>query len=189
MANLITKAEFKSYLGITSVNKDSEIDLLIPMVSQLVINYCRRTFIDYYFVPKLEVFDGGVEEFILLETPVNAIIEVATSSDYGQNYTTLLTEYVDYIATSLGVKALKNNEYFPRVIRGYQITYTGGFDPIPSDLKLAVMDLVEYYMKNNSAVHVNRDITPNTTQIQYVATTNFPAHIKRVLDLYMADYT
>ena len=56
------------------------------------------------------------------------------------------------------------------------------------DLKLAVLDLVEYYSKNNSAVHVNRDVTPNVTQIQYVATTNFPAHIKRVLDQYIADY-
>ena len=46
--NLITRAEYKNYLGITSTNKDDEIDLLIPKVSSLIKTYCRRSFIDYY---------------------------------------------------------------------------------------------------------------------------------------------
>ena len=77
-----------------------------------------------------------------------------------------------------------------KLINGFQVEYQGGYaDGTPPDLKLAVLDLVEYYTKNNSAVHVNRDVTPNVTQIQYIQTSNFPAHIKRVLDQYIADYT
>ena len=78
-----------------------------------------------------------------------------------------------------------NNDMMFRLNASDLLSYT----TLPEDLKLAVLDLVEYYMKNNSAVHVNRDVTPNVTQINYVTTSNFPAHIKRVLDQYVADYT
>ena len=54
--DLVTKSEYKNYMGITSVNSDSEIDFLIPKVSDLVKSYCRRTFIDYFSDVKIEVF-------------------------------------------------------------------------------------------------------------------------------------
>jgi len=185
--DLVTRAEYKNYLGITSTNKDQEIDFLIPKVSSLVKTYCRRTFIDYYNDAKTEIFDGGFSELILKETPVVSIQDVSISTNYGQTYTKLI-KYRDWIddgdkirSTSLGI--------FTKYIKGYRVIYTAGFDTVPDDLKLAVLDLVEYYSKNNSAVHVNRDIAPNITQIQYVASTSFPAHIKRILDQYVADYT
>lgn len=189
MADLITKLEYKKYLGLTTTTKDVEIDLLIPMVSKLVKTYCRRTFVDYYFEPKFEYFDGaGLTHIILEETPINQVVEVARSTDYGQNWTAL-TEYTDWVSTGYGVRSLDQLRGFYELVNGYRITYTGGYELVPDDLKLAVMDLIEYYMKNNSAVHVNRDIAPNTTQIQYVQSTQFPSHIKRVLDQYVADYT
>lgn len=187
MANLISKSEYKNYIGIASSNKDAEIDLLIPKVSELVKTYCRRTFIDYYNQAKIEYFDGGFQEFLLKETPAVTILSVAKSTNYGSTYTNL-TKFTDWVDSGDSIRAISNNGYFPSLIRGYRVEYLGGYDTVPEDLKLAVLDLVEYYSKNNSAVHVNRDVTPNVTQIQYVASTNFPAHIKRILDQYMADY-
>ena len=189
MADLITKLEFKKYLGLTTTTKDVEIDFLIPLVSKLVKTYCRRTFVDYYFDLKTEYSDGGgLIELILEETPINQVVEVARSTDYGQNWTALV-EYTDWISTGYGIRALNELRGFYQLVKGYRIIYTGGYELVPDDLKLAVMDLIEYYMKNNSAVHVNRDIAPNTTQIQYVQSSQFPSHIKRVLDQYVADYT
>ena len=185
-ADLVTRAEYKNYLGITSTNKDQEIDFLIPKVSSLVKTYCRRSFIDYYDEAKTEIFDGGFSELILKETPVVNIQEVSISTSYGQSYTKL-TKYTDWIDDGDKIRST-SLATFTRYIKGYRVIYTAGFETVPEDLKLAVLDLVEYYSKNNSAVHVNRDVTPNVTQIQYVATTNFPAHIKRVLDQYVADY-
>lgn len=185
--NLITRAEYKDYLGITTANKDDELDLLIPKVSSLVKTYCRRTFIDYYDEPYIEIFDGGLDTFILKEGPVREVVYVKKSTNYGQTYTPLV-KYTDWVAQGDSVRLLTSTAQEYR-IKGYQIVYLGGYEQVPADLKLAVMDLVEYYSKNNSAVHVNRDVTPNVTQIQYIATTNFPAHIKRILDLYMADYS
>ena len=78
---------------------------------------------------------------------------------------------------------------FSEQINGYKVVYFAGYEVVPGDLKLAVLDLVEYYSRNNGAVHTTRDLNPNTTQISYVASSNFPASIKRVLDQYMADFT
>ncbi len=50
--DLVTKAEYKTYMGISSTNSDTEIDFLIPKVSDLVKSYCRRTFVDYYISAK-----------------------------------------------------------------------------------------------------------------------------------------
>jgi hypothetical protein len=188
MADLITRNEYKDYLGIITNNKDKEIDLLIPMVSQLVKTYCRRTFIDHIFDPKVEIFEGGYSEIILTETPVIDIIDFSYSTDYGQSYQPL-TRYESWAPVGNTIKVLPPYTKWSNLINGFQVEYQGGYsDGTPADLKLAVLDLVEYYSKNNSAVHVNRDVTPNVTQIQYIATTNFPAHIKRVLDQYVADY-
>ncbi len=184
--NLVTKAEYKAYLGITSTNSDAEIDFLIPKVSDLVKTYCRRTFIDYYDEAKTETFDGGFSELILKESPVVSVNSVSISEDFGQTYTKL-TKFVDWVQKDDMVVSTKT-PVFKQLINGYKVTYFAGYEIIPADLKLAVLDLVEYYSRNNGAVHSTRDITPNTTQINYIATTNFPAHIKRVLDQYMADF-
>jgi hypothetical protein len=112
---------------------------------------------------------------------------VAYSADYGKTYTNL-AKFTDYVVRDDYVLSL-NPMGFPKQINGYRVNYFAGYETVPGDLKLAVLDLVEYYSKNNGAVHSTRDITPNTTQITYVASSNFPASIKRVLDQYMADFT
>ena len=67
---LITLAEYKAYEGITNPNQDTEITSIIPKVSELVKNYCRRSFVDYLDDTKTELFSGGdifyLKEFVLL---------------------------------------------------------------------------------------------------------------------------
>ena len=185
--NLVTKAEYKAYMGITSTNSDAEIDFLIPKVSELVKTYCRRTFVDFYDEAKTEVFDGGFKQIILKETPVVTVNSVAYSADYGKTYTNLI-KFTDWIAREDYIVSLNPNG-FSEQINGYRVVYFAGYETVPADLKLAVLDLVEYYSRNNGAVHSSRDLNPNTTQVSYVASSNFPATIKRVLDQYMADFT
>ncbi len=185
--DLVTKAEYKTYMGITSTNSDAEIDFLIPKASDLVKSYCRRTFVDHISDIKVEVFDGGFKEILLKETPVVSISSVGYSADYGKTYTNLV-KFIDWVQKGDSIVSI-NTPVFPEVINGYKVSYFGGYDPIPGDLKLAVLDLIEYYSRNNGAVHSSRDLNPNTTQINYVASTNLPATIKRVLDQYVADFT
>ena len=185
--DLATKAEYKTYMGITSTNSDAEIDFLIPKVSDLVKSYCRRTFVDYVSEIKIEYFDGGFKTLQLKETPIVTIASVAYSSDYGKTYTNLV-KYTDWVIQGDAITSLSTSG-FTEAINGYKVSYFAGYDTIPGDLKLAFLDLVEYYSRNNGSVHSSRDLNPNTTQINYVSSTNLPAPIKRVLDQYIADFT
>lgn len=187
--NLVTKAEYKTYVGINSTNQDTEIDSIIPKVSALVKAYCRRTFIDHYSDPKSERFNGGVNKFLLQEYPLVNLYSVEYSSDYGQNYT-LLSDYVDFAPDLVEgcVHSLKPNG-FEYAVNGYIVTYSAGYSTLPVDLKLAVFDLVTYYRKNDSAVHSNKAPSTGNIQVEYINNTAFPAHIRRVLDLYVADFS
>ena len=188
--NLITRAEYKTYVGVSSTNADSEIDLLITNVSALTKAYCRQTFIDYVDDVKIERFNGGdFTTYYLKEYPIIAVTAVEYSADYGATYTTLI-EYTDWVydPSITGIRAIGSTG-FKNAVNGYKVSYNCGYDAVPPDLKMAVMDLVTYYRKNDSAVHTHKLANPNTMQVEYIASSNFPAHIKRVLDLYTADYT
>lgn len=186
--NLITRQEYKTYAGIKSTNSDAEIDALIPKVSEFVKNYCRKSFVDYMDTPKVEDFNGDVKEFILQESPVVNVVSVQYSTDYGQTFTNL-TKFTDWVANKDMVVSL-SPQGFPAQLLGYRVTYFAGYEDVPADLTLAVMDLVSYYRKNDGAVHNQK--TPGgggSVQVEYINTTTLPAHIRRVLDLYVADYT
>jgi hypothetical protein len=118
---------------------------------------------------------------------VIAVSAVEYSGDYGQTYTAL-TEYVDWVLDNNIIVCVASSRW-TRQLRGYRVTYTGGYETIPADLKLAALDIVDYYIRNDAAVHTHLMPNPNTAQIQYVSGTNFPANIKRVLDLYTVDYS
>jgi hypothetical protein len=189
VTSLISKAEYKAYAGITSINQDTEIDALIPKVSQLVKTYCRRSFSDYTNDAKTESFNGGTDKYYLKEYPLITMLTMEYSNDYGQNYSTL-TEYVDFVADIADSSVISLTPGgFPYAINGYTVTYTAGYTTVPEDLKLAVMDLITYYRKNDGAIHSTKAPGTNSVQIEYISTTSLPAHIKRVLDLYVADYT
>ena len=185
-ADLVTLQEYKIHTGITSTNQDAEIKALLPQVSDLVKSYCRRTFIDYYDEAKTEIFSGGFKNILLKETPVVNIIAVSYSGDYGQTYTKL-TKFKDWVQQGDQIYSL-DPRGFAEQINGYKIDYFAGYETVPADLKIALLDLIYYYMRSDSAVHSTKSISPNTMQVEYITNTNLPAHIKRILDLYMADY-
>jgi hypothetical protein len=133
------------------------------------------------------VFDGGYGSIILKETPVVQVLSVQKSTDYGQNYSDL-TEFVDWVKDGDYIVSI-NPRGFEPLINGYSVSYTAGYETVPQDLRLAVLDLVTYYRKNDGAIHSTKAPGTNAVQIEYISTTSLPAHIKRVLDLYAADYT
>lgn len=188
--NLITKAEYKTYAGISSTNQDSEIDLLIPKISDLIKTYCRRTFVDYYDEPLVEKTSGGFQKLLLKEAPVVQVLSVEKSTDYGKTYATL-TEFTDWVLDSEDNSVVSLSvQGFEKLINGYQVSYFAGYETVPEDLKLAALDLVTYYRKNDGSVHNNKSPgAGGSVQLEYIMNTNFPAHIKRVLDQYVADYT
>lgn len=187
--DLVTKNEYKNYAGISSQNQDDIIDTLIPKISALVKTYCKQSFIDYYGDPKSETFNGGTQSLILKEYPVRNIYSVEYSLDYGQTYD-IMVDYQDFIPNYQdgSVDSTDSINGFIYRQNGYIVTYSAGYEATPEDVKLAVFDLITYYMQNDGAIHSNKAPGTNTVQIEYISTTRLPAHIKRVLDQYVLDY-
>jgi len=187
---LVTKKEYKDYIGINGTNQDGEIDALVPRVSDLVKNYCRRTFIDYVDDAKIDYFNGGLLRYYPQEYPLIQLISVETSTDYGANYTEM-TEYTDYIFDyeTQSLYSLSSTGVFPPLINGYKFTYYAGYETVPEDLKLAIFDMITYYLKNESVVKNLRIPTTQIMQLEYgPMVTNFPPHIARVLNLYKSSW-
>lgn len=176
---LITTDEYKEYASINSVDFDDKIDSIVLRISELVKSYCGRKFIDG--------FDKASNSFINLveytntsgyyyphEFPVQEVVSVEYSSDMGATYSNITNFYYDRSKDAVFIDDNVDS------INAYKITYKAGFQKTPEDLKLACLDLVEYYYKGE---YTPRKASGNNT-VEYITTSDMPAHIKRVLDLY-----
>ena len=112
-------------------------------------------------------------------------------SGYDQSYTTLTTGAYEYYLDTRTDSVVRTNESGTRLnwkhgVGAVEVVYKAGYNETPADLKLAIFDLVTYYLKDE---HKERRTLggasiqnqSSTTQRDNVA---FPDHIKRVLDLY-----
>lgn len=187
--DLVTLQEYKNYAGLTSTTQDTAIKAIIPKVSELVKSICRRAFVDYVDDAKVEVFKGG-ELLSLAEYPIVSVDSVEYSADYGANYI-ILTEFTDWVLdqSAANIMPTPNLGVFPYGLNAYKVTYYAGYETLPVDLKLAVLDLISYYLKNDSAVHNSGAPRGNTVQVQYIMSTALPSNIQRILDLYKANYS
>ena len=193
MADLITLQEYKTAEGITQPKDDARLNVLIPSVSQLVKTYCGNSFVDFLSSNKTETFtlNWGMYIVQLTERPVNAIVSVQERQSYSDSYATLTTGAYEYAldsGTDSVLRTLSSGQYknWPQGVDAVKIVYTAGYSTIPKDLKLAVLDLITYYLKDE---HKQRQtIAGASLQNQGSTSQNnnvsFPDHIKRVLDLY-----
>lgn len=190
MADLITLAEYKEAEGIASPKEDLRLASLIPSVSQLVKTYCANSLVDYYSTNKIETFniDWDTHLIQLTESPVNTIVSVEKRDSVTESYTTVATTeyYLDTSTDSILYVTGSTYKNWPRGAGAVKVTYTAGYAACPVDLKLAVFDLVTYYLRDE---HKERRTLAGAT-IQNQGSTSlrdsvaFPDHIKRVLDLY-----
>ena len=193
MADLVTLSDYKDAEGIGSPKEDLRISRIIPSVSQLVKTYCGNSIIDFVSSDKTEEFDIYWDTFAvqLTESPVISITSVQERSGYDQSYTTLTTGAYEFYLDKRTDSVIRTNESGTRLnwkhgVGAVKVLYRAGYSSTPDDLKLAVFDLVTYYLKDE---HKERRTLggasiqnqSSTTQRDNVA---FPDHIKRVLDLY-----
>jgi len=190
MANLITLADYKQIEGLTNPKDDFRINQLIDSVSQLVKTYCGNSIVDFYTTNKVETVNMDWDTHIvqLTESPVNTIVSVEKRDSVTESYTTVPTTeyYLDMSTDSVLYVTGSTYKDWPRGAGAVKVTYTAGYSACPSDLKLAVVDLITYYLKDE---HKERR-TLGGASIQNQSTSSvrdsvaFPDHIKRVLDMY-----
>jgi len=183
MTDLVTLSDYKTYKSISSITFDTQLNEIIPAVSTYVKNYCGKTFIDYAFTDLIEIFSNGGNNLFLTETPIIDITSVEVSYDYGVSYTTL-TANVDYYI-DVNNDSLYNPNGFPKILNAIRVNYTGGYISLPLDLKIATLDLIDYY--------INEDYKPKKTEgrssmenssNRQITVSALPVHIQRVLEAY-----
>ena len=194
MADLITVTEYKDAEGLRGEKDDDRLAIIVPQVSDLVKKYCGTSFVDFFSTDKVETFsieDNYTSTIIVSESPLTAVDKVEERATYADSYTELTTGnyeyYVDFEADAI-IRTDKNGnpKPFKKGMGAVRITYNAGFATTPKDLQLALFDLVNNNIKDEHKER--RTLGGATINNQGTAgirtSTDFPDHIKRVLDLY-----
>ena len=192
MANLITLDDYKTSEGIENLKDNVRLESLITSVSQLVKTYCANSIVDFYSSDKVETItvDWDTNVIQLSESPVNSVSLVEERENYSSAYSTLTTGANEYYldATTDALYRTNGSGYVnwkkgPGAVR---VTYRAGYADTPADLKLAVIDLVTYYFKDEYKARrtIGGSSMENQTTSSQWRNVSFPDHIKRVLDLY-----
>ena len=199
MANLVTLQQYKDFAGLQGVKTDARINVIIPQITKVVKNYCGTSIVDYYSSAKTEYFDildGRTNRIMLDESPVNTVTSVAERESQADSYITLITgnsdssgkyEYVvDTYTDSIIRTSDSATKYFAKGWKAVKVIYTAGYSATPEDLKLAVYDLIKYYLKDErkARMQIAGAMVENQVSSSIRGNTGFPDHIKRILDLY-----
>ena len=199
MADLITLQQYKDFAGLTGVTMDARINVIVDSVSQLVKNYCGTSFIDDYSSAKTEYFDikdNRTTRVMLDEGPINTVTSVSERDSQADAYVTLITENSDssgkyeYIVDTMTDSIIRTDENvdksFPKGRKAVKVVYTAGYSACPEDLKLALFDLVKYYLKDErkERMQIAGAMIENPVSTSIKNNAGFPDHIKRVLDMY-----
>ena len=199
MADLITLQQYKDFAGLQGVQHDARINVIIDSVSKLVKNYCGTNFIDNYSSAKTEYFDildSRTTRIMLDEGPIVSVTSVQERESQADSYVTLITENSDssgkyeYIVDTMTDSIIRTDENvdkaFPRGRKAVKVIYTAGYSACPEDLKLAIFDLVKYYLKDErkERMQIAGAMIENPVSTSIKNNAGFPDHIKRVLDMY-----
>lgn len=199
MANLVTLQQYKDFTGLVGVKTDARISAIIPQVTQVVKSYCGTSIVDYYSSAKTEYFDirdSLTSRVMLDESPVVSVTSVHEREDQAASYVALITENSDnsgkyeYIIDTMTDSIIRTNstgtKNFPKGHKAVKVIYTAGYSATPEDLKLAVYDLIKYYLKDErkARMQIAGAMVENQVSSSIAGNTGFPDHIKRILDFY-----
>ena len=199
MADLVTLQQYKDFAGLKSLEHDARINVVIDSVSQLVKSYCGTSLVDYASTNKVEyktIKDSLVKTIILDESPLIQVVSVQERTTQSDAYVTLITENSDnsgkyeYIVEDESDSIVRTNSTgeisWARGPKSIKITYKAGYTTTPHDLRLAVYDLIKYYMKDErkERMSISGASVENALSSSLSGNIGFPDHIKRILDMY-----
>jgi hypothetical protein len=199
MADLVTLQQYKDFAGLKSLEHDARINVVIDSVSQLVKSYCGTSLIDYASTNKVEyktIKDSLVKTIILDESPLIQVVSVEERTTQADAYVTLITENSDssgkyeYIVEDESDSIVRTNSTgeisWAKGPKSVKITYKAGYTSTPHDLRLAVYDLIKYYMKDErkERMSIAGASVDNALSSSLIGNIGFPDHIKRILDMY-----
>jgi hypothetical protein len=133
---------------------------------------------------------------MLDEGPIVAVTSVQERDSQSDSYVTLITENSDssgkyeYIIDSTTDSIIRTTstgtKNFPVGHKSVKVVYTAGYSATPADLKLAIFDLIKYYLKDErkARMQIAGAMVENQVSTSLRNNIGFPDHIKRILDFY-----
>lgn len=201
MALLLTVDEYKEFERINSTENDDKLSKIATSVSALVRSYCNSEITTYYATLKTEYFDIQWDTYVvqLAESPIldNGNLKVYERAAQDIAYTQLYRDgqgspasydwYFDPITDSI-IRTDSTGRYvnFCKGVKSVKVEYNAGYSATPEDLKLAIVDLINYYDKkeHKSRFTLGAAVIQNRSANAEVAERGFPDHIRRILDMY-----
>lgn len=183
---LVTLEDYKTYKKISKTDADLELGFIIDSVNTLVRTFVGHSIIDYYTTPKVETFNVKKNQLSLQlnEWPIKSVTSVQSRPTHLSDYITIdPTEY--YVDTVTDSVYAHSSTTFDEGFGAVKITYTAGYATVPADLKIAALDLVQHYYKEEykERKQIGNASVDNANRFTGLAS-EWPVHIIRVLDMY-----
>lgn len=132
---IVTLAEAKSHLRIGSTTAlDAYIQKLIDSCEAWISDYCGVAFAEVTVTD--ELVDGGELLLRPVVLPVSAVTSIKDAEEDDEVVTA-----TDYVVTRRGAK-LKTRQRWEDGLQRWKVTYTGGYDTVPSGLFQCVLQMI-----------------------------------------------
>lgn len=194
---LSTVARFKTFIGKTTNEDDSLIELLINIVSDYVEKYCDRRFKQTTYTD--QYYDGtGINKMFLRQYPVDETTGVTIderSSDFNDTSWDQLDSSLFHVDWNAGVVELVGAR-FAEVPKKYRIDYKAGynFDNVTpgttlqavgiGDLELAVWMMVNNIYQNRKSTTGIKSESIGNYSVSYGDDTMLSPEIRMILNKY-----
>ena len=184
---LVTLDDYKTYKKISKTDSDAELQFIIDSTNAVVTTFLGHSLLDYYSTPAVEYFNvkPGQSALQLNEWPIKDVSAVETRSD-PQNGYELVDPSLYFVDTTVDTVFIHgNNTFWPEGYGSVKVTYTAGYPETPRDVRIAVLDLVQHYYKEEykDKKQIGNASIDNSNRASALAS-EWPIHIIRVLDMY-----
>jgi len=150
---LVTLANLKEVLGITTSDDDELLTNIINRVTDIIESYCNgRRFAST--VHTQEEYNGtGTKLINARHFPITAVTSYQENNGTPgtADWDDLQSDYVKYIDTGQGPGQFFYAYGFERGVSNYRFSYTAGYTTIPNDLEEACIQLATWIYNNRKS--------------------------------------
>lgn len=186
MNEFITLQTYKDYKNLTKTDNDVKLGVIVNAVNSLIKAYLGRTVILDENTPFEEYFSLDYETDVIFPkfwpiADIVSITEIPAGYSYDSTVHFALEVDEEYMLDGED-RIYKIGSCWAQGPRTIRLEYTAGYATLPDDIKLAAIELVDYFFKEQ---YLQARTTGNTTITNLVPNeTTMPPHVKLILDNY-----